>query len=656
MAAAEKWGRVIIEGVSPEVDCGRFPIKRVIGEDVTLEADVFIEGHEMLSCALLYRKKGARRWTEVAMRPLLNDRWQASFRVTELGRYQYTVVGWPDPFKRWRDDLNKRIAADQDISVDLQIGAALIEAAAADAPVREHKRLHRYAALLRGDDQILARSSALEPQLSELMALYTSRERASYYEPELEVVVDPARAGFSAWYELFPRSTAAEPGAHGRFRDVERWLPRIAELGFNVLYLPPIHPIGSAHRKGRNNALSALANDVGSPWAIGSDQGGHKDVHPELGTLEDFRQLVKAARKQGLEIALDIAFQASPDHPYVKTNREWFRTRPDGTVQFAENPPKKYQDIYPFDFETKDADALWKELRSIFLHWIEQGVTIFRVDNPHTKPFPFWEWTINNIKNKHPEVIFLSEAFTRPKVMYRLAKLGFTQSYTYFAWRNLKWELTEYFTELTRAPVVDFFRPNLWPNTPDILTNPFVKHGESVFKARLILAATLAANYGIYGPPFERLEATPREAGSEEYLDSEKYELRNWDFTEATAISKLIATVNRIRNENPALQSDRSLEFHRIESEYIIAYSKQTEDLSNIILTVVNLDPHWSQSGWVELPLEKLGLPLDRPFKVEDLLTGAVYEWNGRWNYVELNPRIMPAHILRVQKPEASDA
>ena len=656
MAAAEKYGRVIIEGVSPEVDCGRFPIKRVIGEDVTVEADVFIDGHEMLSCALLYRKKGARRWTEVAMRSLLNDRWQASFRVNELGRYQYTVVGWPDPFKRWRDDLNKRIAADQDISVDLQIGAALIEAAAVDAPVRENKRLHRYASLLRGDDPVLARSSALDPLLSELMAQHTSRERATYYEPELEVVVDPPRAGFSAWYELFPRSTAVEPGAHGTFRDVERWLPRIAELGFNVLYLPPIHPIGSTHRKGRNNALSALANDVGSPWAIGSERGGHKDVHPELGTLADFRHLVKAARKQGLEIALDIAFQASPDHPYVKTNREWFRTRPDGTVQFAENPPKKYQDIYPFDFETEDADALWKELRSIFLYWIEQGVTIFRVDNPHTKPFPFWEWAISSIKNKHPEVIFLSEAFTRPKVMYRLAKLGFTQSYTYFAWRNLKWELTEYFTELTRAPVVNFFRPNLWPNTPDILTDPFVKHGEAVFKARLILAATLSANYGIYGPPFEKLEATPREAGSEEYLDSEKYELRNWDFTEPTSISKLIATVNRIRNENPALQSDRSLEFHRIESDYIIAYSKQTEDLSNLILTVVNLDPQWSQSGWVELPLEKLGLPLDQPFKVEDLLTGAVYEWNGRWNYVELNPRIMPAHILRVQKLEAADA
>ena len=656
MAAAEKYGRVIIEGVSPEVDCGRFPIKRVIGEDVTVEADVFIEGHELLSCALLYRKKGARRWTEMAMRPLINDRWQASFRVTELGRYQYTVVGWPDPFKRWRDDLNKRIAADQDIGVDLQIGAALIEAAAANAPVRESKRLHRYASLLRGDDPVLARTTALDLLLSELMARYTSRERATYHQPELEVVVDPARAGFSAWYELFPRSTAAEPATHGTFRDVERWLPRIAALGFNVLYLPPIHPIGTTHRKGRNNALSALENDVGSPWAIGSDRGGHKDVHPDLGTLADFRHLVKAARKHGIEIALDIAFQASPDHPYVKTNREWFRTRPDGTVQFAENPPKKYQDIYPFDFETEDAGALWKELRSIFLHWIDQGVTIFRVDNPHTKPFPFWEWAINSIKNKHPEVIFLSEAFTRPKVMYRLAKLGFTQSYTYFAWRNLKWELTEYFTELARPPVADFFRPNLWPNTPDILTEPFVKHGEAVFKARLILAATLSANYGIYGPPFEKLEATPRETGSEEYLDSEKYELRYWDFTEPTSISKLIATVNRIRQENSALQGERSLEFHRIESEYIIAYSKRTADLSNIILTVVNLDPQWSQSGWVELPLEELGLPLDRPYTVEDLLTGATYEWHGRWNYVELNPRIMPAYILRVQKSEAADA
>ncbi len=648
----EKHERVIIESVSPEVDCGRFPIKRVIGEDVTVEADIFIEGHDTLSCALLHRKKGARRWTEVPMQPLLNDRWQASFQVTELGRYQYTVLGWPDPFKRWREDLARRIEAEQDIAVDLLIGAGLIESVLPHASTRAAARLQRHAGMLRGADPVLARSAALDEKLAELMALHTSRDHATQYLPELEVIVDPVRAGFSAWYELFPRSASDVPGQHGTFRDVERWLPRIAELGFDVLYLPPIHPIGRAHRKGRNNALNALEQDPGSPWAIGGAEGGHKDIHPQLGSLADFRHLVTAAQEQGIEIALDIAFQASPDHPYLKEHRDWFRERPDGTVQYAENPPKKYQDIYPFDFETDDAQALWQELRSIFLHWIEQGVRIFRVDNPHTKPFPFWEWAISTIKQKHPDVIFLSEAFTRPKVMYRLAKLGFTQSYTYFAWRNLKWELTEYFTELSKSPVADFFRPHLWPNTPDILTEPFAKHGEPVFKSRLVLAATLGSNYGIYGPPFETLEATPREAASEEYLNSEKYELRHWDFSQPTAISKLIATVNRIRKENPALHSNRSLEFHRIESEYIIVYSKHSPDLSNIILTAVNLDPQWVQSGWVELPLEKFGLPPDQPFVVEELLTGTKYEWRDRWNYIELNPRVLPAHVFRVRKAE----
>ena len=656
MAAAEKLGatvrqgRVIIEAVRPEIDCGQFPIKRVQGEEVAVEADVFIDGHESLSCALLYRRKGASRWTEVPMEPLVNDRWSASFEVTDLGRYQYTVLAWHDPFKSWRRDLEKRITASQDIRIDLQIGAEIIETTASATPAKDATRLRRYAALLRGDDAVLARTTALDPQLAAFMTARTSREFATRYDKDLEVVVDPPRAGFSAWYELFPRSTAREPGQHGTFQDVEAWLPRIAELGFDVLYLPPIHPIGQTFRKGRNNALTALETDVGSPWAIGGKAGGHKDIHPQLGSAADFQRLVKRARELDIEIALDIAFQASPDHPYVREHKNWFRERPDGSIQYAENPPKKYQDIYPFDFESADAEGLWKELRSVFEHWADLGVRVFRVDNPHTKPFPFWQWAITTLKQKYPELIFLSEAFTRPKVMYRLAKLGFTQSYTYFAWRDSKRDLIEYATELTRTDVREFFRPNFWPNTPDILTAPFVEHGRPMFISRLVLAATLSSNYGIYGPTYETMEATPREPKSEEYLNSEKYEIRHWDIAHRPNITNIIARVNQARKKNPALHSNRNLAFHRIDNEQLIVYSKRTEDCSNIVITAVNLDPNNTQSGWVELPLEELRLPSNGVFRVRDVLTDAVYEWKGAWNYVELNPAQIPAHILVVER------
>ncbi len=655
--AAVREGRVVIEAVAPEIDGGRFPIKRVAGEEVRVEADIFGEGHDSISCALLYRKCGAQGWTEVAMEPLPNDRWRASFAVPDLGCYQFTVLAWPDPFQTWSRDLVKRIEAEQEIGVDLLIGADLIDAVRAQASAPDADRLAGYASLLRGLDPGAARAAALELALSSLMAAHTSRAQATRYARELEVVVDRERAGFSSWYELFPRSTASEPGRHGTFRDVERWLPRLAELGFDVLYLPPIHPIGRTHRKGRNSALIGQAAEVGSPWAIGSREGGHKAVHPELGTLAEFRQLVQAAQEHGIEVALDIAFQAAPDHPYVHEHANWFKQRPDGTIQYAENPPKKYQDIYPFDFAAADAQALWQELLSIFTFWIDQGVRIFRVDNPHTKPFSFWAWAIRILKEKHPEVILLSEAFTRPKVMYRLAKLGFTQSYTYFAWRNTKWELTEYFRELSRPPVVDFFRPNLWPNTPDILTEPFHQQGEPIFTTRLILAATLSGNYGIYGPPYEKLVNTPREPGSEEYLDSEKYEIRHWDLGAPTAISTLIARLNRIRRANPALHGNRTLLFHRIDNEQILAYSKHSPDLRNVIITVVNLDPQSTQNGWLELPLAALGLPLDRPYHVHDLLTGARYAWQGPWNFVELNPQVQTAHVLRVEPdPERAHA
>ena len=646
--------RVVVEAVRPQIDCGRFPIKRVVGESLIVEADAFIEGHEALSCTLLYRKSGSTRWLEAPMDPLENDRWRGCFSLRELGRYQYTVAAWPDAFKAWVRDLEKRIDAEQDVTVELEIGARLVDGAAASAPARDATRLRRYAEQMRGEDGDVARASALDARLAALMSMHTGRDRATRYVRDLEVVVDPVRARYSTWYELFPRSTN-ETGAHGTFADVERWLPRISGMGFDVLYLPPIHPISTSFRKGPNNTLTARAGDVGSPWAIGAAEGGHKSIHPELGTLADFRRLVKTARAYNIDIALDIAFQAAPDHPYASEHRDWFRERPDGTIQYAENPPKKYQDIYPFDFESGDAEGLWEELRSVFEYWLEQGVRIFRVDNPHTKPFPFWEWALTTLKQTYPDAIFLSEAFTRPKVMYRLAKLGFTQSYTYFAWRNDKWEIEQYFNELTRTDIAEYFRPNLWPNTPDILTEPFQTHGRPVFISRLILAATLGANYGIYGPPYEVMDNQPREPGSEEYLDSEKYQLRRWHFDGRETLSWLIARVNHIRRDNEALQSDQSLRFLRIDNDQIIAYSKSTPDLRNLIITVVNLDPANVQHGMLEVPLWDLGLPGDRPFRVQDLLSGETYEWSGAWNYVQLHPDRVGAHILRVLRDDEHD-
>ncbi len=482
------------------------------------------------------------------------------------------------------------------------------------------------------------------------MDRYPDRRFETVYPRELEVVVDPERARFSAWYEMFPRSAVNDGRSHGTFADCEARLPYIAEMGFDVLYFPPIHPIGRQFRKGRNNVLEPDPEDPGSPWAIGSGEGGHKAVHKELGTLAQFRKLVQAARKRGLEVALDIAFQCAPDHPYVAEHPEWFRWRPDGTVQYAENPPKKYQDIYPFNFETDRWRELWQELKSVFDFWIDQGVTLFRVDNPHTKPFAFWEWLIREIKKEHPDVLFLSEAFTRPKVMYRLAKLGFSQSYTYFAWRNTKGELVHYFTELTQGDGREYFRPHLWPNTPDILNEYLQFGGRPAFMIRLALAATLGANYGIYGPAFELFENRAREAGSEEYLDSEKYQLRQWELDRPDSLKDFIARVNRIRRDNPALQQYWNLKFHSVDNDELICYSKWTDDLSNGVLVVVNLDPYHTQSGWVDLPLEELGLDPVHPYQVHDLLSDARFLWHGSRNYVELDPHSQPAHIFRIRR------
>jgi starch synthase (maltosyl-transferring) len=651
-AATDGRKRVIIEGVSPELDGGRFAIKRTAGDTLVVEADVFTDGHDSLSCILQYRKAGETAWQETPMRFLVNDRWRGEFQVLEQGRYEYTVTAWVDAFKSWRHDLGRWVQA-EDIALSLRVGAELAQKASQRASGEDAKWLAKRAGELAGPHDLeYRRQLGLDEEFSRIMARNADRRLALSYGKELAVVVDDERARFSAWYEMFPRSCSPVPGKHGTFKDCEAWLPRIAAMGFDVLYFPPIHPVGRVNRKGKNNTLTPGPDDFGSPWAIGAAEGGHKDILPELGTLEDFRQLVQKAREHGIDIAMDIALQCAPDHPYVKQHPDWFRWRPDGTVQYAENPPKKYQDIYPFNFETADWKALWDEIKSIFEFWIRQGVRIFRVDNPHTKPFAMWEWLIGEVKKHTPNAIFLAEAFTRPKIMHRLAKLGYTQSYTYYAWRNTKWELSEYLTELCQGPGREYFRPNFWPNTPDILTEALQFGGRPMFLSRLVMAATMTANYGIYGPAYEMMEHVAVKHGSEEYLDSEKYQLRYRGFEELDGPNSLrdfIALVNRIRKRNPALQSDWSLRLHPFDNEQIICYSKATANRANVILVVVNLDPNYTQAGMTQLDLEALGVDPHQPFQVHDLLTGAHYIWNGPRNYVELNPHRMPAHVFRVR-------
>ncbi|MGH9607355.1 MAG: alpha-1,4-glucan--maltose-1-phosphate maltosyltransferase [Terracidiphilus sp.] len=653
--------RVVIEGISPEVDGGRYPAKRTVGDQVRVEADIFADGHDAVAASLLAHREGSDEWTEIRMRPLVNDRWTAVFRVSELGRYGFKVQGWVDRFETWRRDLLKRIEAETDTTVDYLIGADFVDEAAGRAAGADSLWLRERASVLRSRATPMElRTHATDPMLHELVLRYPDKGFASETDGERMVVVDPVRARFSSWYEFFPRSTTQETGAqetgaqatgkHGNFADCEKRLDYVAEMGFNVVYLPPIHPIGAAFRKGRNNTPEAQPDDCGSPWAIGAAEGGHKGIHPQLGTAEDLKRFIAKARELEMSVALDVAFQASPDHPYVREHESWFRKRPDGTIQYAENPPKKYQDIYPFDFESDDWAGMWKEFRSVFVHWICMGVTIFRVDNPHTKAFPFWEWLIAEIKRDYPEVIFLAEAFTRPKVMYRLAKIGFSQSYTYFPWRNAKQEITAYLTELTQTPVREFFRPNQWTNTPDILTEFLQVGGRAAFVIRLLLAATLGANYGMYGPAFELMESRPVRRGSEEYLNSEKYEIRNWDLDRADSLRHLIARVNGIRNSNTALQNDWSLRFHATDNDQLICYSKESEDRSNLIVTVVNLDPRYTQWGYVTLALDELEVPGDRAYEAEDLLTGERYLWHGPRNYVQLNPAGLSGHILRIHR------
>jgi starch synthase (maltosyl-transferring) len=644
--------RVVIENVKPQVDGGRFAIKRTPGERVVVVADVFADGHDQIACTLRHRRAGARVWTEARMAALGNDRWRGEYTVTDLGRYEYALAAWIDAFLSWRHDFTRRKVDDEkDIALALRTGATLVDAAAKRASGRDATLLHAMAKALLGGTALSARHElALGEELVALMNAHPDRERETVFEPPLVVVVEPERARYSAWYELFPRSTAKDPKRHGTFADCEAQLPRLAAMGFDILYLPPIHPIGRVKRKGRNNALAAGANDPGSPWAIGAKEGGHKAIHPDLGSLRDFKRLVAKARKLGIEVALDIALQCAPDHPYVKAHPEWFKRRPDGSVQYAENPPKKYEDIYPFNFDTPGWRALWEEVRSIFEYWIEQGVVVFRVDNPHTKPFALWEWVIAEVKRPHPEVIFLSEAFTRPRVMHRLAKLGYSQSYTYFPWRNTKAELTEYFTELSASESREYFRPSTWPNTPDILTEYLQFGGRPAFMTRLVLAATLSACYGIYGPAFELAENVPRQPDSEEYLDSDKYEIKHRDLDRPDSLRDFIARVNAVRRDNRALHFDWNLRFHGVDNDQLICYSKSEDDRSGVVLTVVNLDPHHRQSGWVALKLDELGVEPEENFQAHDLLSGARYIWRGARNYVELDPQICPAHIFRIRR------
>jgi starch synthase (maltosyl-transferring) len=680
--------RVIIEEVQPQVDCGRFPVKRAVGEDVMVEADVYADGHDLICAVLRYRDREYNEatrvgdWQELEMRPLGNDRWAARFTVERLARYEFAVQGWVDRFGTWREGLARKIAARQRVDLELREGAAMVRATAeriapSSQPARarrarktgpleptvasaddrgltspdraaDSERLRHLLAALEDDDDTVRQTAALSPELMALMRRHDERPFAATLEPPLVVECDRERARTGAWYEMFPRSYSPEPGRSATFAEAAERLPGIAEMGFDVVYLPPIHPIGTTFRKGKNNTLEPRPDDPGSPWAIGSPEGGHKAVEPGLGTIEDFDAFVSAAERLGLEVALDLAYQVSPDHPYAKEHVEWFRRRPDGSIQYAENPPKKYQDIYAFDFDSAAWRALWQELKSIVDFWIEHRVKIFRVDNPHTKPFAFWEWMIRDVRREHPDVIFLSEAFTRPKVMRRLAKLGFTQSYTYFTWRNSKSELTDYFTELTQTPVREYMRPNLFANTPDILHEYLQRGGPPAFRVRLLLAATLGASYGVYSG-FEVCENRPVREGSEEYLNSEKYEYRHWDWNQPGNLRGLVARVNAIRREHPALQSDWGLRFHHTDNDQLICYSKQSPDRSDSVLVVANLDPHFMQHGWIRVPLAELGLAANGGYEAHDLLSGETYHWHGEWNYVRLEPQAQPGHILHLR-------
>jgi starch synthase (maltosyl-transferring) len=637
---------VIIENVYPELDCGRYPVKREVGDSFEVWADLFKEGHDVLAAALKYREKGASGWSETPMRFHENDRWRGGFTLTKNTRYEYTIEAWMDDFETWRAEIGKKVDAGQNVELELIEGCSIVEGAYSRS---QDKRLKE---MLSSIDPAgyegrfaLLRSN----ELRGLMREHPDRSMSTVYGKTLEIVADRERARYGAWYEMFPRSQGTEPDRSATFGEAERRLPEIGGLGFDVVYLTPIHPIGLSHRKGRNNVLNAGPDDPGSPYAIGSEEGGHKAVHTGLGTLEDFRHFVEACHEHGMEVALDLAIQCSPDHPYIKEHPEWFNFRPDGTIKYAENPPKKYQDIVNVDFYSEDRENLWREWLGVILFWVKQGVRIFRVDNPHTKPFPFWEWAIREVQEEHPGVIFLSEAFTRPKVMKALAKLGFTQSYTYFTWRNHKQEIIEYLTELTQDWPKEYMRPNFFPNTHDILPHILQFGGRPAFQMRFVLAATLSSTYGIYSG-FELCENTPRgEPGTTLYYqDSEVYEYKVWDWDRPGNIKEYIKRINEIRHQNPALQYLKNLSFYASPDDNILFYGKQTGD--NAVFVAVNLDPHEAHDTHVQFPLWELGISEDEGYVVEELMTEREIPTTGNWFWVRLDPRSNPAEIFRLRK------
>lgn len=657
--------RVVIERVSPELDGGRFPIKAVPGDVIAVEADIFADGHDYLSAVLLYKHSDDANWSETAMTLLNNDRWGASFVVEKQGRYLYTIEGWADHPGSWQHEIHLKVADGQRITSELLAGATYVDGMLVraggtlpDGKKKASKKvvadesadinaLRDMAALFRDENRYdEAVSVAESDQFTFYANRYPERQHVVRYVHELGIEVDRARAGFSTWYCLFPRSASKEEGRHGTFKDVEALLPRISGMGFDVLYLPPIHPIGTTHRKGKNNSVTCQPGEPGVPYGIGSPEGGHDSIHPELGTVEDFKHLIAIAANYGMEVAMDLAIQCSPDHPWATEHPEWFKKRPDGTIQYAENPPKKYQDIYPIYFETDDWRSLWEELKRVLLVWASWGVRIVRVDNPHTKPFGFWEWVIAEVKREYPDMIFLSEAFTKPKVMQELAKRGFAHSYTYYTWRNSKAELQEYLTELTQTDMKYYFRPNFWPTTHDI--NPPSLHSghEPQFLIRYFLAATLSSNYGIYGPSFELMEHIPF-PNKEEYLNSEKYEIRFWDWNKTNKLTYLITLVNRIRRENTAMQRTNNLTFCTVSDDAIMAYVKTAGD--NRLLIVVNTDAYNRRAAMVQVPIWQLGIDPEQSYAVHDLLTEAYYTWKGEWNYVELDPYVLPMHLFRIE-------
>lgn len=641
--------RVIIENVQPEIDGGLYPAKRTVGERVDVTAAIFGDGHDHIRAEVLYKKAGDKKWSSVELKHHGNDFWSSSFYVIEKSPYVFTVHAWIDHFETWYDGFKKKADAKLDVKVELLEGAQLLLKIAGD---RKNK-LSTIASKLESSDEYSKKVAyVLSDEFAQLVHENPLRENVTTYHKELKIEVESNRALFSTWYELFPRSASLE-GKHGNFKDVIKLLPRISSMGFDVLYMPPIHPIGKLNRKGKNNNVRSEAGEPGSPWAIGSDEGGHKAVHAELGTLEEYKRLIAEAKKLNIDIALDLAFQCAPDHPYVKEHPEWFKQRPDGTIQYAENPPKKYQDIYPFNFECDDWQGLWKELLSVILFWVEQGVQIFRVDNPHTKPIPFWEWAIAETHKIHPDIIFLSEAFTRPKVMASLAKVGFTQSYTYFTWRVSKEEITAYVNELVLGESRNYFRPNFWPNTPDILPYHLQHQGENIFIIRFALAATLSSNYGLYGPPYEFYENHPIE-GKEEYFNSEKFEIKTYDWKRTNRMTDIISIVNKARKEHKALQTTWNNVFCEIGDSNLIAYIKATDDLSDIMLIVVNLDQHHTHSGYVQLPRHVLKLQGNINIKLHDLMTDERYTWTQDWNYVELNPHKIPFHLFHLTIHESN--